>query len=61
MNNTNVETTESRKENYKKLKDVHTEHCCVNCGCKYGEDEYCPVVNKTKKQSYTCKGECNCW
>lgn len=21
-------------------KDVHTEHCCKNCGCKYGDDCY---------------------
>jgi len=45
-------------------KDVHTEHCCVNCGCKYGEDtpEYdpydkeevilCSVASGRKKQSY---------
>ena len=47
-------------------KDVHTEHCCKNCGCKYGEDtpeydpyykeEYieCSVVSGRKIQSYPC-------
>lgn len=34
-------------------KDVHTEHCCVLHGCKYG-DEDCPVVKKTKYQSFAC-------
>lgn len=37
--------------------NVHTEHCCKNCGCKYG-DEDCPVVNGGMKQSYPCNGEC---
>lgn len=45
-------------------KDVHTEHCCANCGCKYGEDEIispfdgtnigCSVVSKQKPQSFPC-------
>lgn len=38
-------------------KDVHTEHCCKNCGCKYGYD-YCPVVKGIKNQSYPCRGDC---
>lgn len=38
----------------KEEKDVHTEHCCKNCGCKYGEDEDCSVVRGTKKQSFKC-------
>ena len=37
------------------MKNVHTEHCCVKHGCKYGEDDYCPVVQKQQKQSYTCE------
>jgi hypothetical protein len=43
-------------------KDIHTEHCCAECGvCKYGEDvqeEYegdyfasCSVVSGRKNQS----------
>jgi hypothetical protein len=36
---------------------VHTEHCCENCGCKYG-DEDCPVVLKLKKQSHDCETSC---
>jgi hypothetical protein len=35
-------------------KDVHTEHCCAHCGCKYGEDDVCPVVQGYKKQSFPC-------
>jgi hypothetical protein len=34
-------------------KDVHTEHCCKDCGCKYGDDD-CTVVTKTRVQSYDC-------
>jgi len=37
--------------------DVHTEHCCVIHGCKYGDDN-CTVANKTKKQSFECQF---CW
>ena len=33
---------------------VHTEHCCVVHGCKYGE-EYCPVEQRHKRQSYLCE------
>lgn len=35
-------------------KCVHTEHCCVFHGCKYG-DEDCPVYLGLKKQSYPCE------
>jgi hypothetical protein len=38
-----------------KEKDVHTEHCCKYCGCKYGEDDFCPVVNGRKSQSFSCE------
>lgn len=51
-------------------KDVHTEHCCLNCGCKYGEDVEiempfenesfigCSVASKDKKQTNPCNGDC---
>ena len=35
-------------------KCVHTEHCCVYHGCKYGED-YCPVYVGYKEQSHPCE------
>lgn len=47
-------------------KDVHTEHCCASCGCKYGDDSPeinmedggfsygCSVFSGVKKQSYPC-------
>lgn len=35
---------------------VHTEHCCVVHGCKYGHED-CPVANGQKDQSYPCE-EC---
>jgi hypothetical protein len=35
-------------------KCVHTEHCCREHGCKYGQ-ENCPVVLGDKVQSYKCE------
>lgn len=37
-------------------KDVHTEHCCIIHGCKYGDKE-CTVTTRTQPQSYPCE-EC---
>jgi hypothetical protein len=39
-----------------KIKDVHTEHCCLHHGCKYGENETCTVMSLRGKQSYLCEG-----
>jgi hypothetical protein len=36
------------------MKNVHTEHCCVIHGCKYGEED-CPVATGKQKQSYLCE------
>jgi len=36
---------------------VHSEHCCINHGCKYGDDD-CPVWRGFKRQSYPCE---SCW
>jgi len=33
---------------------VHHAHCCLNHGCKYG-DEDCPVVLELVKQEYPCE------
>jgi hypothetical protein len=41
------------KTNNVKLKDVHTEHCCSEHGCKYGDDD-CTVTTGKKKQSFPC-------
>lgn len=35
-------------------RDVHTEHCCLIHGCKYG-DEDCPVATGKKAQSFECE------
>jgi len=40
-----------------RVTDVHTEHCCARCGCKYG-DEDCTVVTGKLIQSYPCNGNC---
>jgi hypothetical protein len=35
-------------------KCVHTEHCCLKHGCKYGDDD-CPVESGAKLQSFDCE------
>lgn len=37
--------------------DIHVTHCCINCGCKYGDD-HCSVVSGKTKQKYICY-DCN--
>lgn len=40
----------------KPTKDVHTEHCCILHGCKYGNmNKECTVVEKRAPQSYCCE------
>ncbi len=41
-------------------KDVHTEHCCLIHGCKYGYDQFkcdkeCTVATNKKQQSHPCE------
>lgn len=33
---------------------VHVEHCCAKHGCKYGEDDLCPVVYGRVRQVRLC-------
>lgn len=33
---------------------VHTSHCCVFHGCKYGDAD-CPVVNGHAEQEFLCE------
>lgn len=35
-------------------KDIHTEHCCIVHGCKYGEED-CTVMQKKQPQSHRCE------
>ena len=42
------------KARKQKDRDVHTEHCCYFCGCKYNDDN-CPVVKGKKIQSGPCE------
>lgn len=37
------------------IKDVHTEHCCILHGCKYGKEDDCTVMKRLASQSYTCE------
>ena len=39
-------------------KDVHTEHCCIFHGCKYGMDKDCTVVQEIAVQDFPCE-ECS--
>ncbi len=48
--------TESIPETPEAEKNVHTEHCCVIHGCKYGDTD-CPVERKIQRQSFQCE-EC---
>lgn len=34
---------------------VHETHCCVIHGCKYGNDEHCPVYKALIEQGYLCE------
>ena len=36
------------------MKNVHTEHCCAQMGCKYGEEDSCDVWLGYKRQSFGC-------
>ena len=40
-----------------KKTDVHTEHCCIAHGCKYGNLN-CSVVTGKKEQSFLCETCC---
>lgn len=37
------------------MKDVHTEHCCIHHGCKYGKDDTCTVMTEQAPQSFPCE------
>lgn len=37
--------------------NIHTDHCCINCGCKYGTEK-CSVFLGELKQSNTCSYPC---
>ena len=34
---------------------VHVTHCCLIHGCKYGDDEDCPVASGKMEQFYICE------
>ena len=38
----------------------HRTHCCLAHGCKYGEFDTCPVVNKKIEQLFPCE-QCREW
>lgn len=35
--------------------EIHAYHCCKWHGCKYGDDDACPVVNGRIRQLYLCE------
>jgi hypothetical protein len=42
------------------VKDVHTEHCCSDCGCKYGDMD-CTVFYGNKEQDTLCGNQSVCY
>ena len=48
------DATKDIPETLEEDRDVHTEHCCVMHGCKYGNRD-CPVERRVKHQSYDCE------
>lgn len=34
---------------------VHASHCCRRCGCKYGDDSDCAVMQNRVVQEYPCE------
>ena len=57
-----VAPVELRDEKTQPQTDVHTEHCCVRHGCKYGYDRgpnvhglVCTVATRQLVQSYECE------
>ena len=37
------------------FEDVHTRHCCILHGCKYGKEDTCTVMTKLGKQEDPCE------
>jgi len=37
------------------MSNVHTAHCCIIHGCKYGKEKDCTVVLGFEKQEYLCE------
>lgn len=42
------------------MTDVHTRHCCKRCGCKYGDDDRCSVVQGFAEQEHPCGHQYTC-
>jgi hypothetical protein len=42
------------KFDFEKDGDVHTRHCCIEHGCRYGEED-CSVVTGRKPQEFPCE------
>ena len=37
------------------ITDVHTRHCCILHGCKYGSDDDCTVMMRRAPQQHICE------
>jgi len=42
------------RDNYKYFIELHSEHCCPRCGCKY-DNKDCPVVLGKVQDISQCK------
>ena len=56
----NVKQRDVKIEGKEFFLDAHTEHCCLYCGCKYGDLD-CPVVSGVKVQSFKCGDTTECY
>ena len=39
---------------------AHSTHCCLDHGCKYGDDEYCTVMQGIEPQEIMCPVSTQC-
>lgn len=39
---------------------AHSTHCCLDHGCKYGDDEYCTVMQGIERQEVMCPASTQC-
>lgn len=39
---------------------AHSTHCCLDHGCKYGDDEYCTVMQGIERQDIMCPVSTQC-
>lgn len=54
------EFEEDKKRVAKGLGTAHATHCCLEHGCKYGDDKYCTVMQGIEPQEIICPTSVQC-